>query len=418
MKVLSSLAARAFCALGIVATASAAHATNAGCPWIQAYSSDGKGAVDTNAAYWSSLLPNNPKPGTTVQVDATYPQLRFFNFTIYHTGNIVDHLADTSLYPLEGGAPGDNVAAVPYSNNYTDHYRLTVKYVNAPVDPGMREPNTLYAGATANQARVLIMRNYLPNSGVDVTGGVGLPELTQINPDGTTLRYDQSSPNLACPILQAIEPAVFWFTLPTPGIASKTPTWAVVPMSQYNNSGVNLFPAYANLDSGYGYLTTAPQYGDLLLIRTKMPATPATTSDASALNARYFSICEYQSTNRVILGCDDDLQLARQSDGYTNVVTSLASKRPALANPGNGYNWLPWPNTTNKTLYIIRQILPKPDFAGNYQIASGASDPLATLGEWAPQAVYCDSATFNANAAGGGAKLFAACQASTKKVTN
>ncbi|MFX5260726.1 hypothetical protein ABTD18_19655, partial [Acinetobacter baumannii] len=92
-------------------------------------------------------------------------------------------------------------------------------------------------------------------------------------------------------------------------------------------------------------------------------------------------------------------------------VTSTAAKRPALANPANGYNWLPFPNTINKTLYIIREVLPNADFTGNYQTASGASDPLAALGEWAPRATYCSAATFSANAASGGAQLFAACQA-------
>lgn len=413
MKYFSSLAARALCAIGIFSAASAAHATVVGCPWMKAYSSNGKGAVDSNAAYWSSLMPNNVAAGTTVQIYGTYPQLRFFNFTIYHNGALIDHLADSDLVPEEGGPANPSVAAIPYSNNYTDHYRITIKYQDVPV---VREPNTLYAGSDTSLARLLIMRNYLPNSGVSVTGGVGLPTETQINPDGSSQRYDTTSSNLACPVLETLDSFVFWFTLPTPGIASKNPQYAIVPMSQY--SSINLFPAYANSDAGYGYLTVAPQFGDMVVTRAKLPATPGRVSDPASLQTRYFSICEYQSTNRLVLGCLDDQQLTVQDDGYFTLVTSTAAKRPALANPANGYNWLPFPNTVNKTLYIIREVLPNADFTGNYQTASGASDPLAALGEWAPLATYCDSATFNANAASGGAKLFAACQASSKKVSH
>jgi hypothetical protein len=168
------------------------------------------------------------------------------------------------------------------------------------------------------------------------------------------------------------------------------------------------------MDSGYGYLTTAPSLGDMMLVRAKMPATPGNSTDAASLQVRYYSFCEYQSSNRLDLGCLDDTQLAVQDDGYFNIVTSTAAKRPPLATSNGGYSWLPWPNTTNRTLYIIRQILANPDFAGNYQIASVTKDPLATLGEWAPLATYCDSATFNANAAKGGASVFAACQQASK----
>jgi hypothetical protein len=406
MKIARSVLVRFVLLVSFFAVSLSARATVEGCPWVEAFNASNKGVVDTNARYWDSLMPNSIADGTTVTIRNPYPHARFFSFTIYHTGRMVDHLADSYLTPVEGGSPNSNVSALPDSNNYNDHYQITIKYQDPPL---VREPNTLYAGSDKNLARLLSMRIYLPDNGYDVTGGAGMPELTQVNPDGSSVRYDTTSSNLACPILAALIPSVYWFTLPTTGIPTAAPTFTVVNPATYD-SGAFSFMSYANFDAGYGYVVTAPRFGDLMLIREKAPAMPSGPAAPADMQARYMSVCGYRSSDRYDLGCLADTQLVTQSDGYFNVVISTADMRPPLATAASGYNWLGWPNSTDKSLFIIRQILPNPGFAGNYQIAGGASNPIVAMGSWAPMATYCDTATFNANAAQGGAALFAACQ--------
>ncbi len=386
-----------------------AHAL-AGCPWQPVSTDSDKGIVDSNAGYWSSLMPNDIKAGTTVQIYNRYPQLRFFDFTIYHNGDMIDYLDDAVLYPLEGGSPNPNVAAVPFSNDYTDHYKITIKYEDAPQPPLTRDPNTLYAGSDLSRARLLIMRGYLPNDGSDATGNTGLPELTQINPDGSSQRYDTKSTNLGCPVVGLLSSILYHLKLPDLAAASKDPSFQILDTTDYNNGG-GLFPSYSNFDAGYGYLMSKPKFGDLLLIREKLPATPSSNVAAADLQVRYLSICGYIPNLHKVLACLPDSELTTQSDGYFNIVVSTDKNRPPLANPADGYDWISWQNNTDRALFIIRELLPNASFPGNFFTAAQTSDPLGKLGVWAPQATYCDSQTFNDHAASGGAAVFSACQA-------
>lgn len=386
-----------------------AHAMD-GCPWQPVSIEASKGIVDGNSGYWSSLMPNDVKAGTTVQIYNRYPEMRFFDFTVYHNGDMVDYINDAALYPVEGGSPNPNVAALPYSNNYTDHYRITIKYADAPQPPLARDPNTLYAGSDTSKARLLIMRGYLPNEGADATGNAGLPQLTQVNPDGSTKEYDSHSSNLGCPVIGLLSNILYHLKLPDLAAATADPSFEVMDATDYNN-GSGLIPSYSNFDAGYGYLMSKPKFGDMMLIREKLPATPASNVSAANVQARYLSICGYLPNQRKILACLPDNQLTTQSDGYFNIVVSTEKDRPALADPTSGYNWISWQNNTDRALFIIRQLVPNPSFAGNFFTAGATSDPLTKLGVWAPEATYCDSATFNAHAASGGAAVFSACQA-------
>lgn len=402
---------RSLAALILLGVAGSAQA-GSGCPWISATSSSNRGIVDTNAAYWSSVMPAYIQPGTTVEIDAPYPLLRFFNFTVYNQGRMIDYLADADLFPVEGGIPAPNISALPDFSALQYHYHITIRYQDAPA---VREPNTLYVGSSTTEPRLLLMRDYLPNPGADATGSVGLPQLTQVNPDGSTIRYDTTSPNLACPLIAAVS-TWFYDLQPTQiGAAKRNPVFSVLPLADYN-LGNALLPAYSNFNAGYAGLMSNATFGDMLLIRMQMPATPGNSSSADDFEARYLSLCAYRAKDRTQMGCLTDSQLVTQADGYFNVVVTTASNRPALADPADGYNWLPWYSSTERESFTIRQLLPNPDFPGSFLVAGNAADPIAALGSWAPMTTYCDSKTFNANAASGGAALFSACKAAGASV--
>lgn len=404
-----SASLRRLATVALLGLAGNAHAAT-GCPWISATDSSNRGIVDTNAAYWSSVMPAYVPAGTSIQIYASYPQLRFFNFTIYHGGKMIDHLTDADLYPVEGGSPNANLAVLPDFASLEYHYLVTIKYEDLPA---IREPNTLYAGSSTTLSRLLLLRNYLPDAGLDSKGGVDLPELTQINADGSSQRYDTTSSNLACPFIAWASAIGYKLQFVQVGVAVMNPTVAILPLADYNVGG-GLFPPYSNFDAGYGGFMSTPAYGDLLLIRSKLPATPRSGVDPADVQARYYSVCAYRAKDRTQLGCLTDAQLVTQDDGYFTIVVSTAGTRPPLADNADGYNWLPWYSSTDRESFTLRELLPDPDFAGNYQTAGNAADPISALGEWAPVLTYCSAATFNANASSGGAALFAACQAGAK----
>jgi hypothetical protein len=408
MKALLPLPLRLIVLIGCALTSLGASASP-GCPWIQAYNPAGMGGVDDNAMYWDSLLPNNIAPGTQVEIDGQYPHARYFGFHIYHSGNALDHIADADLSPVEGGGTDQYVAAVPEGAAANDHYRITVKFEDVPA---VREPDTLYAGSATSLGRLLMMRIYLPDAGEDQTGGVGMPQLTLIKPDGTRQRYDNVNP-LNCQIFAWAVPLVYVIPLPTGGWPTRHPSFDIVPTDQYNG-GSTSFARYTNFDNGFGYVATNPAFDDLLIIRAKLPATPSGPYAPQDLQVRYFSLCEYRTSDRYVLGCLADPEMTVQDDGYVNVVVTTAANKPPQADPSFGYDWMTWPDGTNKGLFVIRQQLADAGFAGNYQVASSTADPLAALGVWAPQVTYCDLQTFNSYVMNGGAALFAACQAATQ----
>jgi hypothetical protein len=386
----------------------AARATAAdGCPWLS-WDSSKQGIVESNAAYFSALLPTNAAQGTTVQISGRFPKVRFFNFTIYHKGKLVDHLADANLYPVQGGHPGPYPAALPASNNYTNTYRITIRYEDAPADPAQRAPNTLYAGADDSQQDLLLLRLYLPNAGANETGDAGLPQLAQFNPDGSSSRFDNTT-NLRCRTIAASTLLLHDLPLPIPYFPPRNPKFTVVSEAAYNGGPVST-ARYANFDSGYAYSVVNTAKADLIIMRAKMPATPITPGRGNDPDVRYMSLCEYGQWQRKIVGCLPDENLKTQADGYFNVVLSQAEQKPVYADPAYGYNWMQALPPESSGILTLRQILAEPDFAGNYQVASAASNPISALGDWAPQITYCDAQTFANNALSGGAALFRACR--------
>jgi hypothetical protein len=386
------------------------HATPAeagvGCPWGQSGGVNGMGMVDANATYQTSLLPTNLAAGSSVQIFGHYPKVRFFSFTVYTSGKLIDHIADTSILPIEGGPSNPNVAAIPYSNDYTDTYRITIKFEDAPAQ---RETNTLYVGTSNTLQRVLLMRIYLPNPGANNLGDVALPQLTQVNPDGTSMPFNDGT-GIRCVLNSTVSKLIMPIPLPFLFLAPKIPAFTIVPPDTYNGNE-NSRARYANFDAGYGYVVTSTSRAALIVIRARTPFAPNAPVDPGVLQLRYFSLCEYRLSDRIVIGCLADPAIVSQDDGYFNVVLSLPETRPVYADTAYGYNWLTALPSSSASFTIVRQVLPLLDFPGNYMVAGATAAPLAALGEWAPMVTYCDTTTFSNNALLGGAALFAACKA-------
>jgi hypothetical protein len=381
-----------------------------GCPWFTGIDAQthNTGFPDTNALYMVAIIPTDPGNGATIKVTGMFPKVRYMSYQVYdgfRPGNPTDSLPDSRLVPDEGGVLDPNPAVLPDTGGYVDHYSMTVEYKNPPAAGQPRETNVLYAGmGTPAFAldKLLVLRLYLPNPGSDPYGDVPLPDLVFSGPSGNT-DFNNTPDMTACNNLK-FEFKVFLNTFPVIGLPAADPQFKPV------SNNLNFIP---NGEAGYLRAATGENRADMALVRQKAASAPALPPLLTAdPQVRYLSICLNQLNNSQVVACLADRDMVLQDDGDYVVVISATAKRPPMANATFGYNWLPW-GASNDGLIGLRQVLAAPGFAGDYNLAAAHSfQPVSTtLGEWAPDFSYCDSATFAANAPAGGAALMAACKA-------
>ncbi|WP_292999828.1 hypothetical protein [Nevskia sp.] len=386
-----------------------------GCDWgvVNDVNTNNTGFLDTTATYATAVLPVNPGNGAVITITGTYPRVRYFSFQLYsgfRPGNFVDTAPDSEIIPIGGVAPGSNPAALPPNNNYTNRYQVTIRFEDAPVPPAVRAPNTIYAGTGGSAGAVtkqLTYRTYLPNVGSDGLGGQPLPTLRYVGPDGQFDLADAPDQR-GCQLSTNLTNALVLF--PVAGVGQGQSNVAFRPIS---GRGAGVF--YPNGDSDYLRAQTGSIYAPLIVIRARLPTTPHLP--LANPDVRYYSLCQNQLNNSRNVGCIADREFTLQNDGTFTAVISSEANRPVLAYPQFGYNWLPF-GPAPFGLTVLRQILSRPTFEGNFQNAVDNPDaPLTeTLGSFAPDITYCDRATFTAFAPSGGAALIAACRANFRPI--
>src|SRR4051795_3881282 len=128
---------------------------------------------DSSAQYWSAGY--SAVPGTRIRIDGIFPYARYTSWNVYDP--VLRPFAkksDFELVPDAGSAnpflPGADRTTPPDQR----HYTLFITF--DPADqPG---PNTIYVDPSTHPAGLLTLRVYVPDQGRDVTGGVGLPQVT------------------------------------------------------------------------------------------------------------------------------------------------------------------------------------------------------------------------------------------------
>lgn len=390
-----------------------------GCPWIPTNDAvtNNTGYPDTQATYTAAVIPVNPGNGAVIEIRGRYPNSRYFSFQAYdgfRPGNVIDTLPDARIQTTTG-LPLDPNPAVLTTARFDDAntYVVRVVFADKPANAADRAANTLYAGSGTNRAafaKQIVYRIYYPDPGQGDLAGVPLPDLIYIGPDGT---YDlnTASPNRrTCNFQAFVEENNTLF--PAFGTAQGQRLLRFRPVAEANTA---VF--YPNADSTYLRAQPGRSYGDLVVVRSRAPRTPVLPPVFVAdPQTRYWSLCQNQLVNTAVVDCLADTQMTVQADGYFVTVVSPEARRPALARPEFGYNWLPF-GPANAALLALRQILVQPSFDGNYQraIDNPGLTLEAALGTWAPKITYCDSATFAAFAPSGGAAVFDACKAAADR---
>src|SRR4051794_6935750 len=135
---------------------------------------------DSSAQYWSASY--RAVPGTHIRIDGIYPYARYTSWNFYDPLlRPFTHRADLDI----AADPGSTNPFLPGAKRNTPvdqrHYTLYVTF-DAGFKPG---PNTIYVAPSKNPAGVFTLRVYVPDKGRDITGGVGLPQVTwQPNSEG------------------------------------------------------------------------------------------------------------------------------------------------------------------------------------------------------------------------------------------
>ncbi|MFN8132346.1 MAG: hypothetical protein U0R70_12435 [Solirubrobacteraceae bacterium] len=377
---------------------------------------------DTGAVYWSAKV--TMPPGSKIVLRGKFAHARYQSLNSYDgaTNAPTDALNDVSTKPDAGSTnpflPGARRDAAKRS--------YTATLLNEPA-PAVRARNTLYAGVAGQAAQQIIYRVYVPDSfaRAELTGGVGLPKPELHLADGSVL-----TGQAACTALQAqrgplgltrLSPALYASLRGQPGKPATFPADPVPTFRAFYNIGFSIACSYqgacggspnriggqySNIDNQYvsAYVSRGFPKGPVLVLRGKLPTTPATGSGVKRMGRgqlRYWSICQNESlfTTRGA-GCVFDSEIPLGKGRTYTIVTSARADRPRNATAKCGVAYLPWPAAGDGAghpkdgLLIVRNMLPASSFGQAIQRTATPGDEARVMGPYLPRGTYTTKAAF------------------------
>jgi len=393
---------------------------------------------DAGAHYWGAMY--TPVAGAKLRIKGTFPYARYSSINAYdRLGAIQDTVSDFQWNPDTGSSnpfrPGTrrNVA----NRNYT--LTLSPDWGGVPVaDRRQSLParNTVYTSPLfGDTIRGIAIRIYIPNTGMDIRGGVALPEPELTLANGTVLTGQQACDALGSEVPQAIDPSALLLSTSQynalryqkdshgkdihanyfPALAKGVPNWRVQYTRQYllnlyhpeadplqgaTKAGQSGF--FPNGDNQYVRNAINRKFGKIYALRGTL-ATTAVTHDSptaiwAATQLRYQSFCMNESpkTTRV-MDCVYDEEIPLRTGRKYLVVTSRAADRPSNATKACGVAWIEWSPRgdggadTDFGWMQIRNMLPGASFTHAIQDTKVPGDEKSTLGAYLPTSKYYSS---------------------------
>ena len=366
---------------------------------------------DSSAQYWSARY--TAVPGTRIRIDGVYPYARYTSWNVYDP--ILRPFAkksDFELVPEPGSAnpflPGADRTTPPEQRRYT----LFITF--DPADqPG---PNVIHVDPAKNPRGLFTLRVYVPDAGRDITGGVGLPQVTwePTSSDGP--------PPTASPCRDLQKPSSTTVTdayAATPGPdggppypGRNPPVWRkfenlcysgddllfdnqagdAVPEGEGNPcDGFGEGGFLSNIDNAYVYSFISRGFGPIVAFRGRAPTFANTYPSAPVMpggvQLRYWSFCQNDPFTQRYVGCKRDDQVRVDGDGnYTVVVSQPGAWPKAAQNRCRSATWIPWgPQPQGAMIY--RHMLPDPGFAEAIQNVERESEE-AQMGPYYPTGRY------------------------------
>ncbi|WP_419996006.1 hypothetical protein [Streptomyces boninensis] len=373
--------------------------------------------LDTKALYWSThyTLPE----GARLTLDGRYAHARYQSLNSYSATTAVPLTAlnDQQIAP-DRGSRNPFLTGADRTFPKRD-WTVGVSPKTPPSDPAQAAQNTLYAGQPGTTAQSLIYRVYVPDRGRDGTGGVGLPEPVLTLADGAKLRgralCDAVSPDHDSlgPRVRPIEeyrvdyeqpgkPAGFPAEKRVEWHSSYTPEW--IRQCEYYDRCAPAPPRgvgqYSNLDNSYVSARLNRKLGPVVVLRGRMPSTPATYDGGHRMTAgqlRYWSMCTYEAWSTKVDGpqsCAYDEQIHPDRRGRFTVVVSRPEDRPRNARAACGVKWLAWPERgdgaghLDDAFVMMRNMLPADGFTQTPAQTRTGDDEAAVMGPYLPRGVH------------------------------
>ena len=370
---------------------------------------------DLGARYWVSSFPL--PAGAELVLKGRYPHARYMSFNVYDAAaQPTDGLADIDIVP-DGGSSNP---FPPGAQRDLAERSYTVRVVSG-ARPEKREPNTIYLNAAGQSTPVgvIMYRVYVADTGRDVAGGMGLPEVSLRLPSGQEL--DQPAVCQARQDTGANQAAEsFHANTDGPGGEPANPTsqdpirWEAF----FNYFQAFSYPAGAtpagggravlpreklggflsNVDNAYTLATANRGIGPVVVLEGKAPVTPRTLDGRRVMErgqVRYWSLCENEFASQRVIDCVYDEQVRTDAAGRFTVVMSEPGQRPANAKPECGVNWIAW-GVQPDSLLILRHMLPSPDFAQAIQRVAELGTEQDVIGEYLPVGKHTTREQFEA----------------------
>src|SRR4051812_726 len=313
---------------------------------------------DSSAQYWTGSY--RAVPGTHIRIDGVYPYARYTSWNVYDPIlRPFTHTYDAQIAP----DPGSQNPFLPGADRLTPvaqrHYTLYITF-DQDFKPG---PNTIYVDPSKNPTGFFTLRVYVPDRGLDVTGGVGIPQVTwRPNTEG--------APAVVSPCTQTQKPTVSTISEayaqqdgpatgpPFPGrpvprwhkftnlcqagddllfdnpYGDQLPDSGQSPCSNFGSGGF-----LSNMDNAYIYTGLTRYYGKAIAITGKAPTFAATYPHARTMpdgseDLRYWSICQNDPYDQRYIGCLRER--ARRRDDQlreTEALVCLQANAPRPAAP-------------------------------------------------------------------------------------
>ena len=409
------IAVAALAALLAAASPAGAQDGERDCFWQGGNRSANIAYPDLGARYWISSFPL--PPGAELILKGRYPHARYMSFNVYDgAAQPTDGLADVDIAP----DPGSANPFPPGAQRDAPARDYTVRVVSG-ARPERREPNTIYLNVAgqATPVGVIMYRVYIADTGRDVSGGTGPPEVSMRLPSGELL--DQPA---TCATRQetGVNQALDGFHANTdgPGADPANPTsedpirWEAFfnyfqafsyPLQATPAAGAReplprekLGGFLSNIDNAYTLATASRGIGPVVVLEGRAPLTPRTLDGRPVMEdgqVRYWSLCENEFASQRVIDCVYDEQVRTDAAGRFTVVMSEPAERPANAKPGCGVNWIAW-GVQPDSLLLLRHMLPSVGFAHAIQRVQEAGTEEAVIGEYLPVGRHTTKADFEA----------------------
>lgn len=316
----------------------------------------------TEITYWGAKF--QMPAGGKLYLKGKFPYARYASFNAYNlNGASTDSLSDRRIRPDRGSVN----TTIPGKNRLAKKRNYTIRVLPS-ARPAGGTPNTLYAESFPGTYQDILYRVYVPDRGKSLSGGVPLPR-PELHLGGKVLRGQemctalQSSHNYTGnkmdptlyntlvnwpgkdPLTNPAEATFSWqkyFNMPNVIASYKTrpeqeAAWAANPTyegTQYNNN-----------DARYMTGSFAWNFGEILVLRGRLPLVPTTLAGNKYTGAgelTLWDVCVIESlvTTRTY-SCLFDQQIpTRGKKRYYTIVVSLADKRPKNATRKCGVAWL------------------------------------------------------------------------------